>query len=301
MQFKEIELADKELYDKYFRIKQYPSIDYNFTNLYAYREQWPIWHAIHNNHLCVKCGSIYEAEKYYLMPVGEGDTAQVIKDLYSYEKSLGKDFFAFVGVTLEGKKELEAMFPGKFEYEDCREYYEYIYLSEDLINLKGKKYHAKRNHINKFKVLFPDYQYIPFSEAIKEDFLATIDEWCKGMDCDENEDLKHEKKAILDLLEHYEELELKGAIIKIKDKIVACTLGQQMTDDMAVIHIEKADTDYQGAYAIINQSFCEREFSSLKYINREEDLNIEGLRKAKLSYNPIRLVEKYAAYLKEEL
>ena len=111
-------------------------------------------------------------------------------------------------------------------------------------------------------------------------------------------DYEKEKTVIEFLFSHFEDLDLKAGAIKVEEKIVAFTIGSKINNETFDIHIEKADRNFEGAFAVINKEFVSRLDNNFKYINREEDLGIEGLRKAKLSYNPIKLIEKYIATLK---
>lgn len=116
--------------------------------------------------------------------------------------------------------------------------------------------------------------------------------WRNQNGCEEDEEKHAEICVTLNALRLYKELELVGGVLRVDGEIVAFTLGEPLSEDIFVVHIEKAFADVQGAYPMINQQFVEYECSSYKYINREEDTGSEGLRKAKLSYRPIFLVEK---------
>ena len=175
--------------------------------------------------------------------------------------------------------------PGMFRKEESVDDEDYIYETEKLISLSGKKYHSKRNFVNRFEANY-SYEYLPLTGENVLECLPALEEWFAR---------HHEKmlfyfdehEAILELLHNFDALGLKGAAIKIDGKIRAMTIGEFLPPDTAHIIIEKADIDYPGLYAVINRKFLEREWAGTKLVNREEDMGVEGLRKAKQSYHPV--------------
>lgn len=173
--------------------------------------------------------------------------------------------------------------------EDHRSTHDYIYLREDLTELGGKKYHSKRNHINAFLEIYPDYRYVR-ADQTNLDLLRSVAETLYRKD----DRLPDEYIAIQELLDNFSELGLCAGMLFAGDEPIAYSIGEKMCDDTALIHIEKADRDFRGAYAMINKLFSS-DFADCTYINREEDMGIEGLRKAKLSYHPVMMGEYAAA------
>jgi hypothetical protein len=169
---------------------------------------------------------------------------------------------------------------------------DYIYLTEDLIKLEGRKYHRKRNHIKQFKEKY-SYQYIPLTSEWISECLRLETEWCDLRHCEAIPGLLNESIAIKEAFTHFEELGLKGGAILINGKVEAFTLGDPLNPETVVIHIEKANPAYEGLYSLINQAFLENEWSGYTYVNREQDLGEEGLRKAKESYFPNHMINKY--------
>ena len=169
---------------------------------------------------------------------------------------------------------------------------DYVYSAQDLINLAGRKYHKKKNHLNRF---LKDYQfeYRDLDMELVECFLVLQEEWCKMKECIESPELHSEDYAIHTALTSFEELDYKGGAIQIGSKIEAFSLGEKLNDNTAVIHIEKANPEIPGLYTAMNHSFCSSAWPDMKYINREQDLGIEGLRKAKESYHPHHMIDKY--------
>lgn len=166
---------------------------------------------------------------------------------------------------------------------------EYLYAPYDLINLEGKRYHAKRNHIAKF---IRTYDYI-FREYSHEDFdeiMSLYDSWSQLKDVNEDD---VEKFALWDMLQNWDKHNLKVGVLIINNKIIAFACGEITANNVGIVHFEKADINYDGAYAFINNMFSKYFFSEVRCINRQEDMWIDGLRKAKLSYYPIAMCDKW--------
>jgi len=190
-------------------------------------------------------------------------------------------------------------FPGRFRFE--REPYldDYIYRASDLITLRGNKYHKKRNHINKFLSRYADrYSYESFSPSLCDDCMEVYKQWLAGQSAPEA--LREEYFSVQRALNNAEALGLVGGVIKVDGEVGAFCLGERLTRDMALIHVEKAKLEIPELFTMINREFVAHAFSDLLWINREEDMGDEGLRKAKRSYHPARMVEKYSAVLSGE-
>lgn len=233
----------------------------------------------------------------YYFPIGKLNDEELKKAInYLMEdcKNSGGKEFKISRLNKQDAESLEKIMPGEFEINENRDRFEYIYNSEDLANLKGKKYHGKRNHISKFKNLY-DWTYDKIVPEKKEIYLKFFEKWFEKNSEKEGKDSIEEFKAIKKSFENYEKLEFEGGIILVDGEITACTIGEKINGENFVVHFEKAFTEFEGAYTIINQEFSKTLEERFKFINREEDLGIEGLRKAKLSYKPFLLLEKYDA------
>lgn len=194
-------------------------------------------------------------------------------------------------------QKIEEIFPEKFEFVPVRDNFEYIYKTQDLALLQGKKYHSKRNHISKFSKMF-GWKYKPTIPELKDKYLAFIEKWFKSRALKEPFKKLGEYKAIKKALENYEELELSGGVLEVDSEIIAFTIGEKINNDVFLVHFEKALHEFDGAYSAINNEFSKTLLDKYKFINREEDLGIPGLRKAKLSYHPAVLLPKHKAVLK---
>jgi hypothetical protein len=190
--------------------------------------------------------------------------------------------------------------PDIFDYKFNRSVSDYIYSSEKLVNLTGKKLQSKRNHINRFKRENEwEYGSLSGNPSLIKECKEMLDQWMEINMADKDPSLVYDDVATTLMLDNFEYLGLKGGVIRVRGKIVAFTIGEPLTRDTFVVHVEKAYTSIHGAYSIINQQFAEHETTGFTYINREEDMGFENLRNAKLSYQPDILLEKYNARLKD--
>lgn len=295
--FKDITLEDKDTITSYTMNSDRRNCDLSFSNLCSWRFLYNTQFSITDGFLVFK---FWAGDKLaYMMPIGTGDLHHVLQQLIqdAYEE---KQSFCMLGVCSCMREDLEAIMPGQFIFTADRDYADYIYLRTDLATLKGKKFQAKRNHINRFRNLYPHYEYAPITPERIQECMDLEAEWCKANNCDQQEGTGNERRALLYALHHFEELGLTGGILHVDGKIVAFTFGMPINHNTFGVHVEKADTNIEGAYAMINYEFANRIPEQYTYINREEDLGIEGLRKAKLSYQPETILEKYMACLKEK-
>ena len=287
--FRRTELEDRALMHPYFQ--QFPSrsCERTFANALLWSRHYPVTFAILENTLVFRSLGENEAFTY---PAGEPENVKKALDKlmeYAKEKQIP---FVLYHITKEQFEQLEKWYPGRFEIEFHRDIADYIYESEKLATLSGKKLHGKRNHINKFKATHEDWSYETMSEENLEECFQMALQWRTNNRCDEDEDKNAEMCVTLNSLRLFKELELIGGVLRVNGEIVAFTIGEPISEDTFVVHIEKAFSEVQGAYPMINQQFVEHECMKYKYVNREEDTGAEGLRKAKLSYRPAFLVEK---------
>lgn len=287
LSFKKININDKPLFDKYFKHAKTKSSETSFTTLFIWNHQLDYEYAVIDGFLCIKA-RYKNRYDYCFLPFGEGDIKKPIEKLTAFFKERGQHLKLKLATQTE-KDLIEAAYPGAFEYFDLRFAYDYVYKSESLISLAGKKLHSKRNHINKFLAAYPNYEYQTITDPI---FCKKItDEWLEG-------DTTGEKQALDVLFENYNALGVTGCMILAGGKVCAISIGEKLDEETALIQIEKTDKSVPGASNIVNQQFVARQWANFPYINREEDMDIEGLRRAKLSYMPDHLVEKCFAVRK---
>ena len=183
------------------------------------------------------------------------------------------------------------------EITDDRDNWDYVYLQQNLATLAGRKYHGKKNHCNAFVKEHPDYVYEEMNRSNIEECLAFGDMWCERRMSDDPS-LVCEKCAIHEALDNFEALKLRGGVIRIDGKVEAFSFGEKINDDTAVLHVEKANPEIRGLYAVINRDFAKNAWGDVTYLNREEDMGHEGLRMAKESYKPEFMVKKYSTIFK---
>lgn len=297
LDFKRVGLEDKDIIDSFLQNQNYRASDLCFTNLYTWGAKFNTEFAVANDWLFIRFRDNNNRNS-YLKPIGTGNIKDgielVMKDHQEFD-----NVFQLRGITNEMIDEIESAMPNVFEFSLNRSVSDYIYAADKLSSLAGKKLQSKRNHINRFK-RENNWEY--HSMHGESDFVRE----CKGLlkiwmsnNGDENEDADgFDVQAVNLMLDNFDYLGLKGGLICVNGNIAAFTIGEQLTKDTFVVHVEKARTDIHGAYTIINQQFVENEMSEFTYVNREEDLGIENLRKAKMSYHPDILLEKSVARLK---
>jgi hypothetical protein len=194
-------------------------------------------------------------------------------------------------IDIENKRWIEENYP-KLGIHDHRAYFDYIYLSSDLAELKGKKFRKIRNRLNKFEKNY-NFTIEKITRNNEKEINEFLDRWCLWKDCESDPILEYEKRAILRSMKYFYKLNLSGLAIRINDSIEAISVFEKMDDDTALIHYEKGSPYYDGIYKAINQRTAEELQNKYLYINRESDMNIAGLRKAKMSYRPHHFIEVY--------
>ncbi len=218
----------------------------------------------------------------HCFPQGDGDRRKIIEELLKEEN------LRFYGLLESDVRFVEKEFPGRFTFRENRDSADYIYLVEDLAELKGKKYHSKRNHIKYFEKNY-NWSYETLTEKNLSDCIRMTEKWIE-----ENEDkidsgVDTELDVIKRAFDNFKPLGFVGGLIRVDGEVVAWTLGEKLSEDTFCTHFEKAFSSYRGAYPIINREFAQNELSAYTFVNREEDMGLEGLRKAKLSYKPVKL------------
>jgi len=287
-QFRDLSPEDKSILDLAFT--QFPPVisEFTFTNLFIWRHAYQLKIGRFKNFLCLL--SDQGGESFFFPSIGEGDVVECYRILFQYLEGKGiSPKIARVPETLISGTDWQAEgFVIEFDRDQC----DYIYLTEDLIKLQGRKYHRKRNHIKQFKEKY-SYQYTSLTSEWISECLRLETEWCDLRHCEAIPGLFNESIAIKEAFTHFERLGVKGGAILINGKVEAFTLGEPLNQDTVIIHIEKANPAYEGLYTIINQAFLENHWSEYTHVNREQDLGEEGLRKAKESYFPHHMVNKY--------
>lgn len=290
--FKDIDIDCKNILDKYFNLVDYEACEYCFTTLYMWKDLYKTKYYVEDDFAIV--AGEYENKGFIILPLASKENINkafdfIIKNFEKEQKPIH-----LKAINKEVVQYLKNLYGERFEYIEERNNFDYIYEGESLRTLAGRKNQKKRNHLNSF---IKEYEgRVEYKKLVKTDFdecIKLLRDWSK--DKEESIELDSEFKAINRIFKNYEKLKdtLKISGIYIDCKLEAFSIGEMLNDNMAVIHVEKANGDIRGLYPYINQQFLLNEFSDVEFVNREEDLGIEGLRKAKLSYHPVKFAEKY--------
>ncbi len=290
-----MELSDRERVSALLHAEPDRGCEYTFGNLFIWRDVYDTKLAFTPDGVCiVRFDRVADA---YLFPFGPGDipaaVEAVVADCEARNAALRIIAASRADVAL-----LERSFPGRFTAHTSRDYAEYVYNTEDLTELKGKKYHGKRNHIARFEQNNPDYQFV----GIDRDNIGRVREmnerWYEEMIANGygDESLAEERQAAGAAFDHFFELDFQGGFIEIPSGIVGFSMGEPINSACYCVHIEKACYNTNGAYAVINRDFARHFCADYRYINREDDVGDEGLRRSKLSYNPAVLTDKYVVH-----
>lgn len=310
--FKDIELSDSGWLRELFAAKDFNSEDYNFTYQYLWRNVFRSKIARIGDLALVQYNM--EGRRSYLLPVGRAEDSQkadLLNSMLGDESLLGEEGkLVFYGVLPSQLDFLERHFSGRFTAEKFRMGADYIYDAESLRTLRGKKYQAKRNFANGFRRLY-NWMFEPITEENLAECRQMNDEWCRRNGCGENFWKASEFCAVRVALNNFKALGLDGGLLRVDGTVVAFTIGERASSNTLLVHIEKALTEYRGAYQAMSQEFLgymdktlrEREnipdgTPAFTLVNREDDSGDENLRKAKLEYHPIEIKEKYLVFLK---
>ena len=296
--FQPLKPEDRQRYLPYLLDGRERGCEYSFANLYLWGRQ----RAAKLQGQMVLF-SQFSRKSVYPFPAGAGDKRPALDAIMADAQERGIPC-RITGLNQEDIALLEQEYPGRFRFHCDRDSYDYIYDINDLADLKGRKYQKKRNHYNRFRDTFPYWFTEPLSEENLDATREMVDRWYETrLQEDPHGDYHMERAALTKALNHYESLGMEGLVLKDGDNVLAVTLGSPLSPDTFDIHFEKARADADGAYAVINCEFARylrKKYPSLQFLNREDDMGLEGLRKAKLSYCPHHLVEKCWACLLED-
>lgn len=299
IEFHQPTLADKEWVDRCLEAGEHRGCEYSFAGMLGWgpaygREiaQWEGWFLSRSRG---KGGHAY------LWPAGAGEAGRALEAIEADAKALGEPV-RFICLTQAQAGELEALRPGQFEIEEDRDNFDYLYEVDKLSDLAGRKLHSKRNHCKRFEENNPDWVYEDLTEEAVPECMEVDALWEERSrereGAAEAQDITNEKRAMVTTLKNFTALRAEGGLIRVEGRVVAFTIGSPICADTFDVHFEKAFGEIQGAYAMINREFARRlrqRHPELRYLNREEDMGLEGLRKAKESYYPDLLLEKFTA------
>jgi hypothetical protein len=286
VQFEPIIINRQAEYLELFQRCPQRSSDYSFINLWGWAEEYGLQWAWEDglvwirqtkpvNRLWAPVGPWFEIpwNKRFAEYRGSGDVFHRIPEklVQVWEKEIGQTVVV----------------------DEDRDQWDYLYSYHELVELKGNRFHKKKNLLNQFRKKY-DYRFIPFTMDLVDRALAMQESWCTWRDCESSDSLSAENRVIERILHNWSELTgIYGGAILVNDSLIAYTLAENLSADTLVIHFEKGSPEYRGVYQAIHQMFLESLSPGIQWVNREQDLGDEGLRKAKMSYNPVDFLKKY--------
>ena len=296
--FRKITPQDRERYQQLLLSGGERGCEFSFANLCLWGRQRIAFlydHAV--------LFSQFDRRTVYPFPVGSGEKKTVLDAVIADSRERGISC-RITGLTGEHIRLMQELYPDQFYYHCDRGSYDYVYDINDLADLKGRKYQKKRNFYNRFRGNFPHYEVQPLTEALLPAVQAMVDAWYeKRIQADPKADFLMERSALNKALQRHGELGMETLVLTDGGEVIAMTMGSFLAEDTVDVHFEKAREDVDGAYAAINCEFARylrEKYPQLRFLNREEDMGLEGLRKAKESYCPHHMTEKCWAHLKED-
>lgn len=314
--FREFNIEDKEWMDELFACSNLMATDFCFTTLFLWRHTYEITICRYKDALLAR--SITDGEPYYMFPQGRV-TYSLLPEVVELLRNDAKVNFnaplIMFSVLESTKEQLEFLLPDKFIFERERETDDYIYRAVDLLTLRGKKLQSKRNHLARF-IELPNWCYEPITAANLSECIAMNSEWCELYECEKDDSKQEEANYTKECLERFNELKLVGGLLRLDNKVVAFTVGEMLNHNTFIVHIEKAFSNIKGAYPTISREFLRSQTAvpieytlangepnleitteeiGFEYVSREDDAGDENLRRAKMQYNPLFLLEKWIA------
>lgn len=298
IEFKSMDLSRRDQYNEYLMASGERGCEYSFTNLYLWGRQKA---AFLEGRLAFF--SHFYGRSVYPFPIGPGELKPVLDAIFHDADKRGIPC-RLTSLTKEDCLSLQELYPGRFHFRQDRDSFDYVYDIHGLADLAGRKLQRKRNHVNRFFKDHPEAVFVPLTvenlpaarEMVQLWFLNRIENAPQGT-------YLLEQVAMSRAFDHYKDLALEGGLLMEGEDVLAVTMGSRLSNNTFDVHFEKARDDVDGAYAAVNREFARylrQQHPELEFLNREDDLGLEGLRKAKLSYCPHHMVEKYWAYLAEE-
>ena len=292
--FRNATLCDKAWVDEIVLAENSPSADYNFGNIY-------IWDKYYRQLICrfgdrMLTKLRYEGRPAFVFPIGSGPLAPAIEAISAF--AAGKGYPLVIrGVTARHREQLEALYPGRFAFQAEEDTFDYIYLAERLASYSGKALHGKKNHCNRFEAEH-DWRFVPLTRELIPACLRMLDDWTRENEERLDKSIVYEHDAIERAFTHYEALGLEGGVLFAGEELMGFSFGEMASLDCFDVHVEKADISVNGAYPMVCREMVRmamRLHPGLRYINREDDMGLESLRRSKQSYKPAFLLKKYTA------
>lgn len=296
--FRRFELSDRENYERYLFAEEGRGCEFSFANLYLWGRQ-----SFAEVSGQIVLFSQFDRRSVYPFPLGEGDKRAALDAIIADSRARGIPC-RITGLDGGERALIEEYYPDKFRFHSDEGSFDYVYRVDDLALLAGRKYSGKRNHLNRFYEAHPAARAVPISDENIDSVRKMTEEWYeKRLSENPNADFEMERAALYKALRDYRELSMDGLVLVDGGTVLGFTLASRISSDTFDVHFEKALSEVQGAYPAINCAlarYIREKYPEVKFLNREEDMGIEGLRRAKESYHPHHRVVKYWAHLLEE-
>ncbi len=299
MELHKLRLEDKAWMDSIVMAEDTQSADFCFGGLVVWNDISRIMTGKLGERLIV-CSDL-NGRLFFGSPIGSGPIAPAV---FAIKEACDREGIPMLiyGVTERNREQMEREMPGKLRFEEKTDYEDYVYEIDRLAELSGRKLHSKKNHVNKFLSLYPDWKYERMRPAHFDSCRKLLAGWQAAHRGDDEEQIQGENSAIERAFRYFDVLDLEGGVLYADGTLCAFTIGEKCAGDAFVVHFEKADRNVEGAYTMINREFVRQirdGHPEIRYINREDDMGLESLRKAKRSYHPCFMVKKYSAFWAE--
>lgn len=294
LEFKTLTLADKAWVDQLVMQENSPSAGFNFGNIYLWNENLEQLVACADGRMVTKLRRGNQTA--FVFPIGRGPLAPAVEAIREFAAAQGIPL-VLRGLTEKHMAQLVEAYPGGFSYTENENCADYVYLAEKLATYSGKALHGKKNHCNRFEAE-NDWDFVPLSRELIPGCLDMLENWTEENAQRLDPSIGLERRAILKAFAAYEKLGLEGGVLRIQGKIVGFSLGEFTSPDCFDVHFEKADGGINGAYPMVCRELTRQLMAAhpqLKYMNREEDMGLEALRRSKQSYKPEFMVRKFTA------
>lgn len=299
LSFKSLTLEDKEIIEKYIDKSKLDSYEYLFSSLYMWRKLNNIKYAVLDDVLIIEKNEEGKGTFYaQFFGYKKDNLTSIIDELIKRNLEFTDRDYLFGDVGDEFVDDLKKYTDFSIDIVEDIDDSEYIYNTQDLIELKGKKYHSKKNHVNSFlKTYSYDIKTIN-NENVKSDCMDLLHKWHEEVAVTIDKEMLMEIDAIKDLFRELHFFDLNSIAIYVDGELAGFAVGEKVNDRMALIHVERGEIAYKGIYAFLNKQFLVESFQDTEFVNRQEDTGNEGLRKAKKSYHPEKMIKKYLVKLK---
>jgi hypothetical protein len=289
-EMRELTFDDRALIEGLLSREPPDTSELTFTNLFIWRDAYGLRLSRVKGALCMFSWRSDPEDSFVLPPLATDDAPAIVDTALQHLKDNGHD--AKLARISSAQLERLGITAERFAIEPDRANWDYVYSVSDLVELAGDKYHSKRNHLAQFESAH-QYEYRPLTPDVVPGCEEVQDLWCDEKHCDLSASLRAESRAVKEALRNLDRLSASGGCILIGGKVEAFTLGEPLNNDTVTIHLEKANAKYHGLYQAINQQFLAHRWRDFAFVNRQQDLGIEGLRQAKGSYHPHHMVEKH--------